>query len=653
MTIAYGDFITCAIELIGDTDIFRFTASTGEVIAIQVTRQGRNGQPCVEVFDPQGNRIADRACGGLSPVARLDPALTMTGDHTIRVSEWEGLGPETLEYALVLERLTPVSPAAVPIRYGQSLAGDIAPVGGMNLYAFAGAPGDNVTVSVTRRGNNGQPCLELFDPVGVAIGTRVCGDLSLVARASARPTRSGNHIIRVTESEALGTETLSYAVDLQCVGACPVALAIATTPPLAEASPGAAYSQSLQAAGGSPPYTWSIIGSLPPGITINPSTGLLSGTPTATGSFSFSVRVSDSAGASASREFTLTVSSRALRISSSALTFQQLVGGAPAPSQQVNILSPNGLNFTATAAAAGGGRWLSVTPASGVIPATLTVQVNPAGLDAGVYSGSVTISASGATDSPQTAGVQLLVSRQGGPPLLSAAGVVNAASFRGGSVAPGEILTIFGLGLGPATLSGLRLESNSVLATLLADTRVLFDSIPAPLLYVHSGQISAVVPYAVAGSVQTRLQVEYRGARSDPVALRVAASAPGIFTLDSSGRGPGAILNQDTTVNSSVNPAERGSVVSVFATGEGEVAPQVPDGILASVTVLPRPRLPVRVTIGGAAAEVLYAGASPGLVVGLLQVNARIPPETPSGTVPVVLTVGEESSQSGVTMAIR
>jgi uncharacterized protein (TIGR03437 family) len=187
----------------------------------------------------------------------------------------------------------------------------------------------------------------------------------------------------------------------------------------------------------------------------------------------------------------------------------------------------------------------------------------------------------------------------------------------------------------------------------LADTRVLFDSIPAPLLYVHSGQISAVVPYAVAGSVQTRLQVEYRGARSDPVALRVAASAPGIFTLDSSGRGPGAILNQDTTVNSSVNPAERGSVVSVFATGEGEVAPQVPDGILASVTVLPRPRLPVRVTIGGAAAEVLYAGASPGLVVGLLQVNARIPPETPSGTVPVVLTVGEESSQSGVTMAIR
>jgi len=107
-------------------------------------------------------------------------------------------------------------------------------------------------------------------------------------------------------------------------------------------------------------------------------------------------------------------------------------------------------------------------------------------------------------------------------------------------------------------------------------------------------------------------------------------------------------------VNSVANPAAKGSVVLIYATGEGETDPQVADGWLASSQVLPRPKLPVGVRIGGLDAEVLYAGAAPGNVAGLLQMNVRVPPNVASRlSVPVVLTVGNASSQPGVTMAVK
>jgi uncharacterized protein (TIGR03437 family) len=238
-------------------------------------------------------------------------------------------------------------------------------------------------------------------------------------------------------------------------------------------------------------------------------------------------------------------------------------------------------------------------------------------------------------------------------PPVSISGVVNGASWVSGAIAPGEIVTLTGAGLGPSTLVNLQILEGQ-LATTLADTQVLFDNIPAPLLYVQDRQASAIVPYAVAGTRETGIEVQYKGARSSAVRVAVAASVPGIFTADSTGRGAGAILNQDYTLNSALNPAEKGSVVLIYGTGEGETDPQVADGRLATAEALPRPKLPVSVKIGGIEAEVLYAGAAPGQVVGLLQVNARVPAGAPSGnTVPVVLTVGAASSQPGVTMAVK
>jgi uncharacterized protein (TIGR03437 family) len=152
------------------------------------------------------------------------------------------------------------------------------------------------------------------------------------------------------------------------------------------------------------------------------------------------------------------------------------------------------------------------------------------------------------------------------------------------------------------------------------------------------------------GRVSTQIQVEYQGVRSPGITVRVAGSAPGIFTLDQNGQG--AILNQDNSVNSSTNGAAAGSIISIYATGEGAVIPQGVDGAIIGST-LPMPRLPVTVMIGGQPADILYAGSAPGLPAGALQVNARVPSGTPSGSAQIVLSVGDTNSQSGVTVAIQ
>ena len=153
---------------------------------------------------------------------------------------------------------------------------------------------------------------------------------------------------------------------------------------------------------------------------------------------------------------------------------------------------------------------------------------------------------------------------------------------------------------------------------------MFFDGVAAPMIYSSALQVSCVAPFGLAGKTSTQIQVEYNGVRSNIVAVPVQAASPGIFTLDASGRGQGAILNQDNSVNSASNPATGGSIIVIYATGAGQTNPDSVDGRITGAQ-LPLPRLPVTVSIGGVDAQVLYAGAAPGLVSGVLQVNARIP----------------------------
>ena len=239
-------------------------------------------------------------------------------------------------------------------------------------------------------------------------------------------------------------------------------------------------------------------------------------------------------------------------------------------------------------------------------------------------------------------------------PVVSAAGVGNAASYTAGAVSAGEIVSLFGAGIGPANPANLVLTNPRLVANSLAGVQVLFDGVPAPVLYASAGQVNAIVPYAVAGQSSTQVQVAYLGAVSAPLTLPVATTVPGVFTLDGSGRGQGAILNAaDESVNSVSNPVAPGDWVSIFATGAGATQPAGVDGLLA-VAPLSRPEAAVSVTIGGLPCQVNYAGAAPGLVAGVLQVNAMVPQAVaPGPSVPVEVMVGGISAQPGVTLAVQ
>ncbi|MFN7923776.1 MAG: endo alpha-1,4 polygalactosaminidase [Bryobacteraceae bacterium] len=234
-------------------------------------------------------------------------------------------------------------------------------------------------------------------------------------------------------------------------------------------------------------------------------------------------------------------------------------------------------------------------------------------------------------------------------PAISA--VVNAGSYATGGVSPGEIVALFGSALGPVAGIGMRLANGRV-ATDLDQIQVLFDGVPAPLVWVGAEQATAVVPYSVSGKARTTVQFSRAGTLSATVALDVVAAAPAIFTANASGKGGAAALNQDFKLNTASNRAKRGSVVTFYATGEGLTTPLPKDGEVIG-GVLPVPVQQVKVRVGGKDAPVLYAGAAPQTVAGVLQVNLQIPSDAPVGdAVTLELIVGGKSSQAGVTLAV-
>ncbi len=240
-------------------------------------------------------------------------------------------------------------------------------------------------------------------------------------------------------------------------------------------------------------------------------------------------------------------------------------------------------------------------------------------------------------------------------------GVVNAGSFSSFAVSVGQIVSIFGMNIGPATRLPLEVGADGRVSSRLANTRVLFNGVAAPLLLASEGQINAVAPCALAGQTSALVQVESNGAWSNALTVPVVAAFPSIFTLSNSGRGPGAILNFEAatggySVNDLRNPVARNGIAVIYATGFGATDVACSDGLVVDPRLpLPRPLLPVGVTIGGrAATDIRYAGAAPGLVRGVFQVNVVVPADVePGPSAPVFVTVGGKSSQDGVTMAVK
>jgi uncharacterized protein (TIGR03437 family) len=244
-------------------------------------------------------------------------------------------------------------------------------------------------------------------------------------------------------------------------------------------------------------------------------------------------------------------------------------------------------------------------------------------------------------------------------PLAPILAVTNAASFATGAVSPGEIVTLWGNGIGPATPAYAIVDpSTGKLATTIGGAEVLFNGIPAPMIYASSTQISAVVPYEMAPVASPGVWIKYAGQTSNAFQVTSARTAPGLFTQNSQGFGPGAILNQDNSVNGPSNPAAKGSIVQVYLTGEGQTNPPGVTGAITTATlpppqVTPAPVQPILVSIGGQPAPYAYAGEAPGFVAGLMQLNVQIPSNAPSGNLPITVSIGGNTSQSNVTVSVR
>jgi uncharacterized protein (TIGR03437 family) len=229
--------------------------------------------------------------------------------------------------------------------------------------------------------------------------------------------------------------------------------------------------------------------------------------------------------------------------------------------------------------------------------------------------------------------------------------VSNAASRAAGAVSAGEIVSILGSGLGPDQAVPLRVESGR-LTTSLASTRVLFDGVPAPLVMVSAGHVNAVVPYAVANRASTNMQVEAAGRVVASRTVPVRQYSPALFTLNGSGVGGAAALNQNGTVNSPANPADRGSFVSLYVNGLALAMPSRVDGEVA--TDVGRLFGAIAATIGGRSVPVVYAGTSPGLLAALTQINLFVPRDSASGpAVPVRVTAANTNTQERVTIAVQ
>jgi uncharacterized protein (TIGR03437 family) len=253
-------------------------------------------------------------------------------------------------------------------------------------------------------------------------------------------------------------------------------------------------------------------------------------------------------------------------------------------------------------------------------------------------------------------------------PSINAGGVVNAASYIGGAIARGELIAIFGTNFGAAVAAAAAPE-NSFYPMGVGRTQVLFNGYPVAITAVGPNQINAIVPNAPTSGTTQSVQVEVDAALSLAVSVPLAAALPGLSTLDMSGSGEAAVVNQDGSINSPSNPAAPGSIVSFYGTGMGTlylppmglgaVAPPsnyftyLLDGAITISTPYPMPQAPVAVTIGGKQALVLYAGDAPFLTNGVFQVNAQIPADITPGNAAVVLTVAGVASTQSVTVAVR
>ncbi len=501
-------------------------------------------------------------------------------------------------------------------------------------------------------------------PVGLSLDSSSGAITGVPAQTFATPG-----VVSPTSGATALTFEVRDSAGSAVTAALPISVALPltiTTTALPAGTQGFPYNACIYVSGGDTStagLSWNVqTGNLPPGISLNsggtcpvlPGDQMIevSGTPAQSGNFPFTLVVRDSDGRTAIEAYSLVInptaaSPAALSLTPSQLSFTAIEGSTASLAQSVAVSLTSGGSAGYSASVSQGGNWLSVSPSAGSTPATIIATVNVGTLGPGKYTGAIQISSAAAVNTPQAVSVTLTVT----PPAPSITSVMSSASFAAGALAPGALVTIMGTALGPST--GVAVPSAvGAFGTTLAGVQALFNGTPAPLLYVSSTVVNAVVPFIESGQAIVAVQISYNGALSNTVSVPIAAAAPGLFTAASSGVGQGSILNQDYSVNSASNPAAAGSVVAVYGTGGGLFQPALADGTIAG-SALSTLVLPVTATVNGAAATVVYSGSAPGLIAGVMQINVEIPAGTPSGNAPITISVGGVATQAGVTVAVR
>lgn len=238
-------------------------------------------------------------------------------------------------------------------------------------------------------------------------------------------------------------------------------------------------------------------------------------------------------------------------------------------------------------------------------------------------------------------------------PVVPPNGVINNAGFNhavggGLTVSPGLIAAIFGTNLSTAPATGIKLgfqPGTTSLYTTFMGTSVTFDGTPAPLYSLSPVQVDVQVPFQVAGKASTQVVVTLNGKASAPVTVPLLAATPGIVTVNSSGAGAAVVLNQDGTTNTAANPAVRGDVIQIYATGLGPVSPAAITGQAAPSSPLSKCVDAPTVTIDRVPSPFQFCGLAP-TFVGLWQVNVSVPTGIATGAVPLLLTIGGVDSNA-------
>jgi uncharacterized protein (TIGR03437 family) len=228
--------------------------------------------------------------------------------------------------------------------------------------------------------------------------------------------------------------------------------------------------------------------------------------------------------------------------------------------------------------------------------------------------------------------------------------VINAASIGGaGTVAPGELVSILGIGLGP--LTGVSAGSGA-LPSSLGGTTVTFNGVAAPISYASAFRVDAQAPFSLVPGTTVNAQVNSNAGSTGQIALNVLDSVPGLYTNGVGGSGPVTTVNQNGSLNSILSPAAKGSYITIYASGLGAVSPALVEGAVPPSTPLSTVTGTIAVDIDGINATVLFAGAAPGFP-GVYQLNIVVPAGVGSGSQELVVYLNGKSTQSGATIQIQ